>query len=157
MSVPSTQTNYALLDQEMSNIFRADQQTRDSLTVGVEIAKCVNRYGHTLQQIESRLRDKHCWSFLIARKRNSSHGPNLRFMLAGVNKTYNLFISTHKPDIAMQELLQESSSYQENFAKLADTGFIMYDNSKPVTQQFRSGTLQVNNEFFAKSKPTKKD
>jgi len=148
MSVQFTQINYALLDQQMSDIFRADQQTRDTMTVGSEIAKCVKRCGLTLQQIESRLRERRCWTYLIAQKRNSSHGPELRFALLGVNKTYNLFISTRNPDIAMQQLLEESSSYQENFAKLADTGFMMYDRSKQLAQQFRSGTLGVNSKFY---------
>jgi hypothetical protein len=110
-----------------------------------EIGKCVSTYECSLQQIETGLREKRCFTYLIARRRNASHGKDLSIELSkGTIKTYYLFLSTRAPALAMKELLEESSSYEENFEKLKDTGFLVVRNDKPLLNQFNSGSLLLN-------------
>lgn len=82
----------------------------------------------TFQQVEYSLREKKCWTYLIARKRNSTHRNNIQFELRGEKKTYFLFVSLQFPKIALEEIKLESKSYEENFQKLSDTGLQMLKN-----------------------------
>jgi hypothetical protein len=98
---------------------------RKPLTVYEGLRKAIVDYGGTLQEAETILRKNNCYTYLIAR--NKSEIPkDLIFALPSdpTTKTYYLFISTRSAPEAMQELLAESTSYQDNFAKLKDTGFL---------------------------------
>ena len=131
------------VEQRMEAIISTDE-TRDVMLIASEISKCIVNEGLNLQQIETVLREKNCFTYLIARKRNPSHGENLTFKLPkGTLKTYFLFLSTKDPEQAKRELLEESESYRENFKKLKDTGFICISEDVPVASQFKSGTLEL--------------
>lgn len=106
------------------NVIDADA-TRDIDIITSHIAHAVNK-GLTLQQIEFVLRDRKCFSHLIARK-PKSNTPYLIEMYNGTKKTYYLWLSTMDRKIAMKEVLEESSSYVENYEKLNDTGFQIMD------------------------------
>lgn len=130
------------IEQKMEGILSADR-TRDFFLIANEVARCILTHGVNLQQIETVLREKNCFTYLIARKRDSSHGDDLSIQLQDVIKTYFLFFSTRPKEIAMIELLEESSSYEENFEKLKDTGFLRSKKNKPLSKQFNSGQLTL--------------
>ena len=136
--------------QKMDNVVAADR-SRTILLIFNEIMECISKNGLSLQQIETGLREKNCFSYLIARKPKSSYGADVSIELPiGTIKTYQLFISTRAPEIAMKELLEESSSYAENFAKLNDTGFLSAKEDKPLWTQFNGSTLALNSEGVKK-------
>lgn len=143
MAVPSIQ-------QPMTGLLMADA-TKDMFIISREIKTCYSDYGWSLQQIETALRAYDCFTHLIARKRNASHGPDLSFELPqGTVRTYHLFISTKSKEKVMQEILEESASYDVNFEKLRDTGFIFASPFKPLAGQFNSGTLRLTHDGFTR-------
>lgn len=108
-----------------------------------EIMNCVKNHHLTFQQIELFLRQNNCYTYLIARKRNSNHSDNLRFLFPNdlEEKAYHLFTSTRNQDEALEELLEESSTYQENLDKLNDTGFMTMQDHVSIADHFHGGTV----------------
>ncbi len=108
-----------------------------------QITASIQAHQLTFQQIELFLRQNNCYTYLIARKRNSSHSDNLRFLFPNnpAEKTYHLFMSTRNQDEALAELLEESSTYQENLDKLNDTGFMTMQDHIPLAAHFHGGTI----------------
>ncbi len=114
------------IDHVMNKIFVADQ-TRQIGQIDTEIRNCMLNSSISLQQIECVLREKNCFSVLIARKNPSlCNGDIVINSLQGGTKTYCLSISTRPFLTAFSELLEESISYNENFQKLNDTGWLIY-------------------------------
>lgn len=98
-------------------------RNRDDKEMSSLISKCLNQ-GVTLQQVETVLRKNRCYTYLIANTKTPP--PNTTVSLPdGTAKIYYLFVSTKDEEYAMQELLQFSSSYEENFQKLAETGLLI--------------------------------
>ncbi len=107
------------------------------------VKNCVVDLHMSFQQIETFLRRNNCYTYLIARKRNETHTNYLRFTLFGdpSEKTYYLFVSLRNQSAAMAELLEESETYEANFDKLNDTGFIQIADNIPLHAQFTGGTF----------------
>lgn len=77
---------------------------------------------HSLQEIECQLRRRGLRLFLIARK-PIAELRGVVSLLHGQRQAFYVWMSTRRPAEAMAELLQESSGYADNFAKLADCGW----------------------------------
>lgn len=111
--------------------------------ISTAIKQIMHAHLLTFQQMELYLRQNNCYTYLIARKRNSQHSTHLRFIcpLSHAEKNYHLFISTRNQDEALSELLEESSTYQENLDKLEDTGIMKWQDHLPLVDHFHGGTL----------------
>jgi len=134
------------LFEKMSPLFSADER-HNFQEFMFTLSKILKEHSFTLQQVETALRLKNCRTYFIARRRNSSHGPNLIFTYpAGTLKTYYLFTTMKPKEVAMQQLLEESDSYATNFKKLSDTGFMTLNEHIPLQQQFLSGTTLLTEE-----------
>lgn len=120
----------------------AADQTREMMPIAGAIFRSIKECGVSLQQVEKFFREKNSFTYIIARKRNESHTDDLDFMINNVVKTYYIFLSTRHPEIAIKELLVESNSYEENFVKLADAGFITAKKTIPLSSQFKAGKLE---------------
>lgn len=106
-------------------------QTRQPENIFKVVASCVFKYYMSLQAIEQTLRNNHCFTYLIARKRRGSHGENVVYMMPPETvKTYYLWVSIQDPADVSRKILKDSTSYEKNFEKLADTGFYKEISSK---------------------------
>ncbi|MBS0648352.1 MAG: hypothetical protein JSS10_03895 [Verrucomicrobia bacterium] len=111
--------------------------------INTVITQVMRDHQLTFQQIERFLRQNNCYTYLIARKRNWAHSTHLRFVcpLSHEEKKYHLFISTRNQEEALSELLEESSSYQENLDKLKDTGVMQMQEHFPLADHFQGGAI----------------
>jgi hypothetical protein len=131
-------------DEQMREVLEADK-TRDLENLVRAIVNTVAKYNLSLQQIEKGLREKNCYTWLIARKINGLFTQNteLRFPpRTGTKRTYSLFLTTRSFNFAREELLQESKDYEENFKKLSDTGMPFQSCRKPL-----NNTLPLNSKI----------
>jgi len=66
------------------------------------------------------------------------------FSILRAHKTYFLFLSTLGEEKALREVLEESESYEENYTKLADTGFQTVSDDAFIGDQFNSGVVAMD-------------
>jgi hypothetical protein len=121
-------------------------RTRNLGVINTAINQIMQAHQLTFQQMELFLRQNNCYTYLIARKRNSDHSAHVRFVCPRTQqeKNYHLFISTRNQDEALSELLEESSTYQENLDKLKDTGVMRLQEHLPLADHFHGGTLLLH-------------
>lgn len=111
------------IEQKMAEVFEADK-TRSFVIVNRAVLNCLKAHNLSLQEIETELRNRNCWTFLIAKKQTASMPANLIFQtVTGTPTTYYCCFCTRDRRFVAQELREYSSSYEDNFAKLADAGF----------------------------------
>lgn len=107
-----------------------------------------------LQNLERVYRSRNMNTWLIARKsllfdlaeyslEKTGHADafEARFLQDGRNGkkcTYNILFSTRFPEHALLELLEESESYEENFNKLADCGFVVVGTKQEFQEKVAS-------------------
>ncbi len=125
------------IDPRIEAVITADH-TCDFQTIFNALLKCEKAPTRSFQEIEAALREAGCITHIIARS-NLAPGMSIEWPL-GTAKTYALFLSVRPQELAMEELLEQSSSYEENFAKLEQTGMHTADADKPLIPQFR-GTI----------------
>lgn len=119
----SSQLRPLTLEQKMAEVFEADKYRRFIL-VNAAVMNCMKTHNLSFQEIESGLRKNNCWTYLIAKKRTADMPPNLFFLdSTGVQKSYWCCFCTRDKSFVAKELREYSVSYEDNFAKLNDTGF----------------------------------
>jgi hypothetical protein len=141
MSVKSVSTTPPAV---VETLLKADA-TRNLHIVGLAIKTIIKDHSLQLQAIERIFRDKNCYTFLIARERKDLYSRDVKFLLPPDEKVkaYYLFISTRDKEDALKEVIEESRSYEENFEKLNNTGFIIVDENINLSQQIRTGFIET--------------
>jgi len=122
---PETHSSNEVWEQK---IFEADKTRKIIKILEAIVAYMQNNPLITFQKMETRLREKHCYTYLIARKRDPSLQGFTFEWPSGTTKTYRLFLSTQDEGNALQEVIEESTSYEQNFQKLNDTGVLIPPN-----------------------------
>jgi hypothetical protein len=132
-------------DEQMSAIFDADKfRTLNYLFCA--IVQTAVKFNLTLQQIEKALREKYCFTWMIARRIDGIFAQDVAITFppgTGSQKTYYLFLTTRRYDFVNEELLEESKDYFENFKKLADTGMPSYSSDQPMSKTLLSGKFEI--------------
>lgn len=141
-------------DASMHSIMLADRNL-DLLAMNEALANYNNEHkGVTWQQLEAFFRINHCFTYLIARQPHPEVSSAVRIEFPrGKKQPYHLFISTRPAALARQEMLEESASYEENFAKLSWTGLMISNNSLPLEEQFVEKDLIIQNEKIRQKYP----
>lgn len=127
-----------VLDEQMELVIAAER-TGSRRSVLKEIVECVKQ-GLTLQKIETFLRGKRCFTYLIAHQPNLDYKDNITVGLDAKNlKVYILgVVLAETKESAMREIDKEWPSYETNFQKLKETGFVLETHrSKIVKEPFR--------------------
>jgi hypothetical protein len=120
----------------MEPIFQAEKKGLVEFSQAIMSA---TKQGLDFQTIERILRAANSQCFLIARDPAPVYTRDMKCIFAGdsTEKKYYLFVSIRPPFLALQEILEESSSYEENFLKLLETGFATKSDDIPLSKQYK--------------------
>lgn len=119
--------NHSLTPEEYQTTIRElveVDKTKDHQLIYQTIISCTKR-GISFQEIESELRKNACATFLIAMDNThfTSTDMMITFPASSEQKKYMLVIAMNER-LAMDQIKERSQTYDENFRKLQDTGFI---------------------------------
>jgi len=128
----------------MEKIFVADK-TCNYLMLTQAIAKCVKDYGLGLQEIEALLRMHECRTFILARTPDE-RDPECLEINSMLPKKYKIFVSTYQKEVLLDELLEQSKNYAENFEKLSEVGFCV---ERPKSKRLQSKKKSAANNDTA--------
>jgi len=130
-----------LVNRIMPAIFAAEDESNRSQNVvafGLAVRRGVEE-GLDLQTIERALRAAHRTAYLIARSPESHfHAQYIQPRLPGDTMNLKYWLYAASASHVDQELLKESRSYEENFAKLKETGFATQISDAPLQNQVKN-------------------
>jgi hypothetical protein len=125
----------------MTAIFKAEQesaQTQSPMPFHAAVRKGVND-GLDFQTIEKALRVAGCQTFLIARKPEAHfHAHHIQSRLPGDTKNQKYWLYAASGSHVAMELFKESQTYEENFAKLKETGFAIQVSDAPPQAGYKN-------------------
>lgn len=122
----------------LAPIFAVDA-CRESAKIGQVIANCMQSISDlTFQKVEIELRRKKCFTHLIARRIPDGY----KSLLRNKDKPLHLWLSTRDLPFVMEEMLEESESYNDNFLKLKDVGFLFIGDVKKFAEDEKKGRLK---------------
>ncbi|HEX4839404.1 MAG TPA: hypothetical protein VFU89_03060 [Rhabdochlamydiaceae bacterium] len=129
-----------LVERIMPGILAAEQEsirTKDARVFGRAVRKGVEE-GLDLQTIEKALRTAGRITYLIARNpRSDFHAQHIQPRLPGDAKNQKYWLYAASSLCVNPHLLQESESYEDNFAKLKETGFATRISDAAFQDQFK--------------------
>lgn len=124
-----------LVNRIMPTIFAAEEEsnrTQNAIAFSEAVKKGVIE-GLDLQTIERCLRAAHRTAYLIARRPESYfHAQHVQPRLPGDTRNQKYWVYAASGPHVKKELFKESQSYEENFAKLKETGFATQISDAPL-------------------------
>ena len=128
----------------LNEIIKADVDTSAMHAVILNAVK----QGISLQQIEVALRGNGCETFILAQ-----YPRGMQALTANYSKQMRYGMVLAKSEEALKEILQESSSYAENFEKLKNTGFMkeVKNPKKPIpkSEEQRNPLRTISEKKFS--------
>lgn len=118
------------VEQAIEPVIKSDKkEPRSHTNIMKEIANCVLWKGLTFQDIERFLREKNSSTYLIANRNIPGYKSEIGL---DCSKIYNISISINGKNEAMRQIGEESISYDDNFEKLNNTGFLLQNPDESV-------------------------
>lgn len=132
----------SLHDILWSNLKIADSQLNLELFIMASQAWLKLNPTETYQKLEKELRERNLQTYICAGINKAALGMKLT-PINKLNYTpeYEAIFSCRPPPYALQEVLQTSSTYEENFAKLAKAGvYVMSKDDTHTLEDFKEKT-----------------
>ncbi|HEX2579047.1 MAG TPA: hypothetical protein VHK67_01415 [Rhabdochlamydiaceae bacterium] len=137
-----------LTNRIMANIYKADKQSylaQDPKAFMEAVIEGVKE-GLDFQTIEKALRAAGGAFYLIARNPEPHfYSQHIQPRLPGNAKNQKYFLWTSSGSRVQPDLFKESQSYEDNFAKLKETGFSTRISNAPVQEQIKKGRVDLIN------------